>query len=44
MPISVRKRGSKYVVTDGSKVYGRHETKKKAEKQKTAINISKSKK
>jgi len=43
MPISVKKRGSKYVVTDGNEVYGRHATKSKAEKQRKAIYASKNK-
>lgn len=43
MPLSVKKRGDKYVVTDGSKVFGRHSTKAKAKDQVQAINISKSK-
>ncbi len=44
MPISVRKTKAKtnpFVVSDGIRVFGRHPTKAKAEKQRCAIEISK---
>lgn len=41
----IRKEGSKWVLysKDGNRVLGRHDTKKEAEAQETAINISKAK-
>lgn len=42
----IKKSGSKYVVTDksGKKTLGKHSSKKKAQKQIAAIEISKAKK
>lgn len=42
----IKKKGSKYVVTDstGKKKLGKHSSKKKAQKQIAAIEISKAKK
>ena len=43
MPITVERSGSKFKVTDGSKVFGTHDTRKEANAQVQAINISKAK-
>jgi hypothetical protein len=40
MPVRIVKRGSKWVATDPSgKVYGRHDSKAKAERQRRAIEM-----
>lgn len=43
MPITVQKRGKKFVVTDGDKTYGTHKSRKAAENQRKAIYANKSK-
>ena len=40
MPVKVAKRGSRWVVTDNGKVYGKHATRAKAAAQARAINAS----
>lgn len=45
MPVKVEQRGTRYVVVDPSgHVYGEHNTREKAEKQREAIEINKHKK
>jgi hypothetical protein len=42
MPLKIRKRSNKYIVTEpNGKVLGTHRSKKSAQKQVTAININK---
>jgi hypothetical protein len=38
MPVQIEKRDGKWVVTDGKKVFGRHDSKAVALRQKRAIN------
>jgi hypothetical protein len=40
MPIKIRKRKNKWIVTDDIKIFGTHTTQAKAAKQIKAINIS----